>query len=178
MCRAITAKTIFGFTCTFIFTGIINCGIYGASNRTAPPDASNIRQSLTPKVRLFTMEANATVSIRVPHGKNPHVKQEALTRAVSGKSLSNFPAIFQGFAAKGIPESEIKPRENVFTFDAWKALGRVVRRGERGVKVVTFIDGRSKEIDTDTGERKTIRRPWATTGFPVSQTEPLTGEGL
>jgi len=49
---------------------------------------------------------------------------ESLKRAVTGQSLTNFPAIFQGFAAKGIAEDEIKPRENVFTFDAWKALGR------------------------------------------------------
>lgn len=72
------------------------------------------------------MEANATVSTRIPQGKNPNATQEALTRAVSGQSCSNFPAIFAGFAAKGIPESEIEPRENVFTFNAWKALGRVV----------------------------------------------------
>ena len=100
---------------------------------------------------------------------------EALRRAISGQSLSNFPAIFRGFAAKGIPESEIKPRENVFTFDAWKALGRVVRRGEHGVKIVTFIDTASKEIDPDTGERKLVRRPWTTTVFHISQTEPLKG---
>ncbi len=100
---------------------------------------------------------------------------DALRRAVSGQSLSNFPAIFRGFAAKGIPESEIKPRENVFTFDAWKALGRVVRRGEHGVKIVTFIDTTSKETDRDTGERKVIRRPWTTTVFHISQTEPLKG---
>jgi antirestriction protein ArdC len=98
---------------------------------------------------------------------------ESLKRAVSGQSFSNFPAIFQGFAAKGIAESEIKPRENVFTFQAWKALGRVVRRGEHGVKVTTFIESKSKETDRDTGERKLIRRPWATTVFHISQTEPL-----
>jgi N-terminal domain of anti-restriction factor ArdC len=123
------------------------------------------------------MEANANLSTHHPQGKESQYRQEALTRAVSGQSLSNFPAIYQGFAAKGIPESEIKPRENVFTFDAWKALGRVVRRGEHGVKVVTFIDCRSKEIDQDTGERKVIRRPWTTTVFHVSQTEALKGGG-
>src|SRR5713101_2105891 len=101
------------------------------------------------------MEATANL----PHGKTLHsgkeeARQAALTRAVSGQSYSNFPAIFQGFAEKGIPESEIKPRENVFTFDAWKALGGVVRRGEHGIKVVTFIDCQSKETDRDTGERK------------------------
>lgn len=125
------------------------------------------------------MEATQNLSAGHSHSKAAHssneARQEALTRAVSGQSLSNFPAIFQGFAAKGIPESEIKPRENVFTFDAWKALGRYVRKGEHGVKVVTFIDCKSKELDPDTGERKLIRRPWTTTVFHVSQTEPLKG---
>src|ERR1700691_5587770 len=100
------------------------------------------------------MAANANLSIVHPQGKESQSRQEALTRAVSGQSLTNCPAIFQGFAAKGIPESEIKPRENVFTFNAWKALGRVVRRGEHGVKVVTFIECKTKETDNDTGERK------------------------
>jgi hypothetical protein len=81
------------------------------------------------------MEATPNLSAVHSHSKALHsnaqeVRQEALARAVSGQSFTNFPAIFAGFAAKGIPESEIKPRENVFTFNAWKALGRVVRRGE------------------------------------------------
>src|SRR5712691_2999603 len=92
---------------------------------------------------------------------------ESLKRAVHGQSFTNFPAIFQGFAAKGIPETEIKPRENVFTFQAWKALGRVVRRGEHGVKVVTFIEHTVE--DKETGERKAVRRPWTTTVFHISQ---------
>ena len=126
------------------------------------------------------MEATPNLSAGHSQSKTHHsnaqeVRREALARAVSGQSFSNFPAIFQGFAAKGIPESEIKPRENVFTFEAWKALGRVVRRGEHGVKVVTFIDCPSKETDKDTGERKMIRRPWTTTVFHVSQTEALKG---
>jgi hypothetical protein len=124
------------------------------------------------------MEANATVSTGHSQGNIPQARLESLKRAVSGQSFSNFPAIFKGFAAKGIPESEIKPRENVFTFDAWKALGRVVRRGEHGVKVVTFIDCQSKETDVDTGERKISRRPWTTTVFHISQTELLKGGGL
>ena len=90
------------------------------------------------------MEASATVPTAHPQGNITQSRLESLKRAVSGQSLSNFPAIFQGFAAKGIPEAEIKPRENVFTFEAWKALGRVVRRGEHGVRVVTFIETKSK----------------------------------
>src|SRR5262249_52445639 len=38
---------------------------------------------------------------------------EALSRAASGQSLTNLPAIFHGFMAKGIPEADIRPRENV-----------------------------------------------------------------
>jgi hypothetical protein len=125
------------------------------------------------------MEAAQNLSAHHSHGKATRhateARQEALTRAVSGQSFSNFPAIYQGFAAKGIPESEIKPRENVFTFDAWKALGRYVRKGEHGVKIVTFIESLSKETDPDTGERKLIRRPWTTTVFHISQTESLKG---
>ena len=102
-------------------------------------------------------------------------ERESLNRAISSQSFSNFPAIFQGFAAKGIAQSEIKPRENVFTYQAWRALGRQVRRGEHGVKVVTFIDCKSKELDADTGERKIIRRTWTTTVFHISQTEAITG---
>ena len=129
------------------------------------------------------MEAIPNLSAVHSHSKAVHsnaqeVRQEALSRAVSGQSFTNFPAIFQGFAAKGIPESEIKPRENVFRFNAWKALGRVVRRGEHGVKVTTFIDCTSKETDTDTGKRKSFRRPWTTTVFHVSQTEAIKGGGL
>jgi antirestriction protein ArdC len=100
--------------------------------------------------------------------------QEALGRAVNGQTLSNYPAIFHGFLAKGIPEGEIKPRENVFTFHAWRALGRTVKKGEHGVKIVTYIDTTKKE-KTETGEEieKHSRRPWTTTVFHVSQTKPL-----
>jgi antirestriction protein ArdC len=121
----------------------------------------------------------ATANLAVPHSQHNSSKadtrREALMRAVSGQTMSNYPAIFHGFIAKGIAESEIKPRENVFTFDAWKALGRYVRKGEHGVKVVTFIETKSKELDRDTGEAKIIRRPWTTTVFHISQTEAKAG---
>ena len=38
------------------------------------------------------------------------------------------------FRAAGIPESDIRPRENVFTYHAWRALGRQVRRESTGSK--------------------------------------------
>jgi hypothetical protein len=119
------------------------------------------------------MESKQTVATHHPQGKVVQQRQEALTRAISGQSFSNFPAIFAGFATKGIPESEIKPRENVFTFQAWKAKGRFIRRGQHGVKIVTFIDCKSKAADRDTDKGKSFRRPWNITVFHVSQTDTV-----
>jgi hypothetical protein len=112
------------------------------------------------------------------------IQQEALARAVGGQSLGNWPAIIAGFLAKGIPEHDIRPRENVFTYHAWRALGRQVRRGEHGVKVTTFVacagkpesgaaqedaDGVVDEAPRRSGPR--YRRPWTATVFHVSQTD-------
>lgn len=107
--------------------------------------------------------------------KRDDIQREALTKAATGQSLANYPAIIAGFTAKGIPEHEILPRENVFTFHAWKALGRSVRKGEHGVKVITRI-ACSREIDTPEGKQSVgYTRPWTTTVFHVSQTEPARG---
>jgi hypothetical protein len=102
------------------------------------------------------------------------MQAEALANARSGQSLMNYSAIFEGFMARGIAEADIRPRENVFTFHAWKALGRSVKKGEHGVKVVTFIDCSANERDPATGEEKSVgyRRPHTTTVFHISQTEP------
>ena len=100
------------------------------------------------------------------------MQQEALSRAVAGQSFTNWPAIIAGFAAKGIPEGDIRPRENVFTYHAWRALGRQVRRGEHGVKVMTYVPMTKK--DDATGEKKEIgRQPRTATVFHVSQTDPI-----
>jgi hypothetical protein len=107
------------------------------------------------------------------------MQQEALDRATNGQTLSNWPAIFAGFMAKGIPESEIKPRENVLTYHAWRALGRQVRRGEHGVKVCTFVacEGKRDEQTGDEAEpnkaNRGYRRPWTATVFHFSQTDPV-----
>lgn len=107
--------------------------------------------------------------------KADEIRAEALDRAIHGQSLTNYPAIFEGFAAKGIAAADIRPRENVLTFNAWKAKGRSVRKGEHGVKVVTFIESTSRrEVDKD-GEPATYRRPWSTTVFHISQTDPTEG---
>ena len=107
------------------------------------------------------------------------IQAEALSRAASGQSMTNWPAIIHGLTAKGIPEADIRPRENVFTYHAWRALGRQVRRGEHGVRILTFvgIDEKPGETSTDEAQkakgRRGYSRPWAATVFHVSQTDPI-----
>ena len=90
---------------------------------------------------------------------------ESLNRAKNGDSLMNYSSIMTGFIAKGINPSDIIPRVNVFTYNAWKALGRQVSKGEHGVKVVTYID----TYDKITGNPKKLCR--SSTVFHISQTE-------
>jgi len=96
------------------------------------------------------------------------VQAEALHRATEQNSLANYTAIYNGFAAKGLNEADIQPRVNVFTYNAWLALGRQVRKGEHGVKVVTWIPVSKKKAD---GSKEAFRRPKATTVFHISQTD-------
>src|SRR5438445_12282440 len=104
---------------------------------------------------------------------NQELQLEALSRAANGQTLTYYPAIYQGFQEKGIPEAEIKPRLNVFTFQAWKALGRHVRKGEHGVKIATILSKSRRVRDEKTGEEKqeSYSIPWTTTVFHISQTE-------
>lgn len=106
------------------------------------------------------------------------MQQEALSRAANGQSFTNYPAIIQAFTAKGISVDDIRPRENVLTYHAWRALGRQVRRGEHGVKVTTFVPMTKKtgQLDAETGEEKKTplgKRAWSATVFHVSQTDPV-----
>src|SRR5262249_8457186 len=97
---------------------------------------------------------------------------EALARATEGQTMANWPAIFAGFLAKGIAEADIRPRENVLTFHAWRALGRHVRRGEHGVRVQTWIPLPDKIAADGTVERNGGKRPKSAVVFHVSQTDP------
>jgi len=98
-------------------------------------------------------------------------QSESLDRAVTGQSMANYPAIIMGFSAKGIPEGDIIPRENVFTFQAWRAKGRSVRKGEHGIKIVTYIPIPEKTDSDGKVTRVAGRRPKSTTVFHVSQTD-------
>ena len=98
------------------------------------------------------------------------MQRAALDRASSGNSTMNYEPIYAGFTARGIPLDEIQPRENVFTYNAWQALGRQVRKGEHGVRVTTWIITAKEQPD---GTTKTNRFPTHSTVFHVSQTDPI-----
>ena len=99
--------------------------------------------------------------------KSSELSAIALSRARSSQSMANYGLLYDGFLSMGIPESDIQPRVNVLSFHAWRAVGRTVRKGEHGVKLVTWIDA----TKADTGESYKVSR--SVTVFHISQTEPL-----
>ncbi|MCC7376983.1 MAG: hypothetical protein IT581_20150 [Verrucomicrobiales bacterium] len=103
--------------------------------------------------------------------------ERARQRAQTGQSMANFGAIIEAFTARGIPAEEIRPRENVFTYQVWRQMGRQVRKGEKGVRITTFIP--TVRIDHVGGESREVvtgRRPWFATVFHESQTDPIQSE--
>lgn len=96
---------------------------------------------------------------------------QALNRAENNESLSNYDAIYEGFKAIGIAEEDIEPRVNVFTFHAWKAKGRFVKKGEKGVKVITYIVVDKKQENSEETKKVKVKRQ--TTVFHISQTSSL-----
>lgn len=117
--------------------------------------------------------SRTTTRTRKTPEQREHERAESLSRAIGGMSTMNYGTILEGFAAKGIPMAEVSPRENVFTYNAWLAQDRQVRKGEKGVKIITFIPMAGKQ-DTTTGERtRGACRPWSSTVFHISQTDPV-----
>lgn len=96
--------------------------------------------------------------------------REALERATNGVS-ENDGLVIQAFAMRGL---EVTPRVDVFTYRAWQAAGRQVRRGEHGVKVVVWVprEPNAAERKRDPNAKGTMM-PWHTTVFHVSQTDPI-----
>lgn len=111
--------------------------------------------------------------------KREQIQAEALLRATSGQTWSNYAEIFRGFMAKGIAEDQILPRENVFTYQAWRALGRYVCKGEHGVKICTWIPVSTKTTDRDGNQNeKEYTMPRTVTVFHISQTEPMSASAV
>lgn len=101
------------------------------------------------------------------------IAAQALKNATENNSVANYQAIFEGFAAKGIAIEEIEPRVNVFTYNAWRAKGRQVRKGETGVKVVTFVNAKGQAAEGDQGEAQGYKFARSVAVFHISQTDPI-----
>ena len=67
------------------------------------------------------------------------MQREALARCRNCRE-SNQELVIRSFVQRGIPAADILPGENVLTFNAWRALGRSVKRGEHGVKIPVIFD--------------------------------------
>lgn len=94
------------------------------------------------------------------------MQAEALDRAEHGRTCANDLLIIEGFAARGI---DAHPRKDCFTFNAWRALGRHVRKGEHGVRVAVYVH--TDEVKDD-GTTQAHSYPTSATVFHVSQTDP------
>lgn len=155
------------------------------SSKPAPKRSTNAapdRAAKTPnqKAKSSTALKKKKQHPKTAKGTRPpsQLAQAALTRAQVDRSMANYDTIINGFIQKGIPADDITPRENVFTFHAWKAKGRRVRKGEHGVKITSWVPvlGKTKtEKDPKTGEEKTVAglRPKTATVFHITQTEPI-----
>ena len=98
---------------------------------------------------------------------------ESLARIQEGFS-KNDALVVALFAARGYDPAAIEPRENVLTYRAWQAKGRQVCKGEKSVKISTFIPIDAK-IDPATGRvlEPASSRPWTAAVFHVSQTKAV-----
>lgn len=114
---------------------------------------------------------------RLTAAERMELAREQLNRARASSSQMNDALVIASFAARGIDPETITPRINVLPFNAWRALGRHVRRGEHGVKVPVVIVVAGSDSATDTPDSTETpnegRKLFASaTVFHVSQTEP------
>ncbi|MEO5774701.1 MAG: ArdC family protein [Sphingomicrobium sp.] len=112
-----------------------------------------------------------------PRLSRSEVATKALRNAMTSESSMNYAAIYEGFEAMGIPAAVILPRQTVFSYNAWHALGRQVRKGEHGVKVVTWIEAKGKKAaacdDQASDGAKPHKFPRTVTVFHLSQTDVI-----
>jgi hypothetical protein len=94
--------------------------------------------------------------------------EAALARIATSTSTANFATIIAAFKERGIPEDNILPRQNVLTFKAWKAVGRVVRKGEHGVCINVAI---IKDVMKDGVAAKVMQGTKRVYVFHESQTD-------
>jgi hypothetical protein len=98
--------------------------------------------------------------------------EAALARASNPQSMINMATVIEAAARRGLADA--RPGENVLTFNAWKARGRVVIKGEKALCSLPVIGSRDVR-DPATGETETRKMAFKAAVFHVSQTKPLEG---
>jgi len=77
-------------------------------------------------------------------------------------------------AQMACPEGSCEAYQDIFTFRRWRAQGFIVRKGEHGTTITTWIPTPARNGDTEAGEDKeTRRRPKRAVVFCRHQVEPL-----
>ena len=92
-------------------------------------------------------------------------REESLSRAIGTLQSQNDSVVEMHYAAQGI---QATPRVDVFTYNAWQALGRQVRKGEHGCRLTVWIHPSPSATNK---EPKPF--PKSTTVFHVSQTDAI-----
>jgi len=105
---------------------------------------------------------------RLNRAERAAMQTAALGRAREGRTCTNDLLVIAAYAAKGI---DAHPRVDVFTFNAWNALHRHVRKGEHGIKVLTYAH---KDMVKSDGITEEHSFPTSAVVFHVSQTDPDT----
>lgn len=80
---------------------------------------------------------------------------EALERGRRYRVGGNDLRVITEFQGRGMNPHDIEtfgPDQNVWTYDAWQALGRQVRKGEKSVRITVYGSYESKERNEKTGE--------------------------
>lgn len=101
-------------------------------------------------------------------------EREALERGSRSMPNGNDMVALLAFEARGIPAQQVDtfgPNQNVYTYAAWRAKGRQVRKGEKSVKLTVWRPFGEKP-DPETGKIKPERMlPVSACVFHVSQTD-------
>ena len=75
--------------------------------------------------------------------------------ALNARQFSHFSVHNAVKAELACHEGTCRAYEDIFTFPRWKAQGFVVRKGEKGTKILTFVLIKAKDDD---GKESVVRR--------------------
>jgi len=93
-------------------------------------------------------------------------------RSFDGYSVANAIAVRQALSERGC---SCEPYEDVFTFNRWRAQGRIVRRGQHGIALRVYVTAMRGGEDADgvIDEPRAYRIPKTSHVFCRCQTDEL-----